>query len=207
MDIMLDLETLGTKPGCAVLSIGAKVFDPYADGTQPPVPPRQPFYRNIDLFTSLMVGLTVDEGTLTWWRKQDKAAQDALFPSKVSPLDAIGDFIHWLNNLYPMTNVNINIWAKSPGFDCHVLEHVANLVELPLPWDFRNFRDVRTIVAASGIDEKSITATGTGRVHHNALDDCDVQILLVQAAYRKLNLTPSQPLAVAGVPIEAIKAQ
>lgn len=47
----------------------------------------------------------------------------------------------------------------------------------------------------SGIDENSITAKGTGRTQHNALDDCDVQILQVQAAYRMLK--PVMPLAMA----------
>ena len=29
MDIMLDLESLGTRPDCAILTIGAVKFDPY----------------------------------------------------------------------------------------------------------------------------------------------------------------------------------
>jgi hypothetical protein len=29
MDIMLDLETLGTRPDCVILTLGAIKFDPY----------------------------------------------------------------------------------------------------------------------------------------------------------------------------------
>ena len=29
MDIMLDIETLGTRPGCVIVTLGAVKFDPY----------------------------------------------------------------------------------------------------------------------------------------------------------------------------------
>ena len=32
-DVMLDLETWGTRPGCAIRSIGACVFNPNGEGT------------------------------------------------------------------------------------------------------------------------------------------------------------------------------
>jgi hypothetical protein len=199
MDIMLDLETLGTKPGCVVLSIGAKVFDPYGNDSAmrpPTVPPLPSFYRNIDLFASLMLGLTIDPATVEWWRKKDADAQEALLAGKVTPQKAVQGWEEWYSgqNQARAPSDLINIWAKSPGFDCHVWEHVAGLVmAVPLAWDFRRFRDVRTLVSVSGIDEKSITAKGTGRTQHNALDDCDVQILQVQAAYRALGKTPAMP--------------
>lgn len=207
MDIMLDLETLGTKPGCAVLSIGAKVFDPYGDYSVPQAPPLSTspisFYRNIDLFSSLMLGLTIDPGTIEWWRSKDKAAHDALFTGQVTPKAAIVHFNEWImssGKTYSSREKELNVWAKSPGFDCHVIEHIADVVGVRMEWHddtrkqgFRRFRDVRTAIAMSGSDESSITAKGTGRTQHNALDDCDVQILQVQAAYRMLK--PVQPLA------------
>lgn len=196
MDIMLDLETLGTKPGCVVLSIGAKVFDPYADDSKLGAVPPMTFYRNIDLFSSLMLGLTIDPNTVDWWRKKDADAQEALLAGKVTPQKAVQHWEDWYsgqNQARAPSNL-INIWAKSPGFDCHVWEHVAGLVmAVPLQWDFRRFRDVRTIVAVSGIDEKSITAKSTGKTQHNALDDCDVQILQVQAAIRALGKVRPMP--------------
>lgn len=207
MDIMLDLETLGTKPGCAVLAIGAKVFDPYGDDSKAaPSPPNASFYRNIDLFSSLMLGLTVDPATLDWWRTKDAAAQGALFAGKVLPKEAIRQFNEWIvlnGKVYSPQEKSLAVWAKSPGFDCHVIEHVADVVGITMEWHddnrkqgFRYFRDVRTAIKMSGIDESSITAKETGRTQHFALDDCDVQILQVQAAYRMLK--PVMPLAMPG---------
>jgi hypothetical protein len=215
MDIMLDLETLGTKPGCAVLSIGAKVFDPYGDNSVPSAaPPSTSFYRNIDLFSSLMIGLTIDLATLDWWRTKDKTAQDAFLLGGVKPKTAIQQFNDWIvacGNQYSPLEKSLTVWAKSPGFDCHVLEFVADLVGYRLEWHdderkqgFRTFRDVRTAIAMSGIDEKSITAKGTGRTQHNALDDCEVQILQVQAAYRMLK--PVQPVAMPAPQADAFGA-
>lgn len=207
MDIMLDLETLGTKPGCAVLAIGAKVFDPYGDNSVPQPPGSAPmtFYRNIDLFSSLMLGLTIDPGTVEWWRTKGEAAQGAFFPGQVTPKIAIVQFNEWIvssGKTYSPREKELNVWAKSPGFDCHVIEHIADVVGFRMEWHddarkqgFRRFRDVRTAIAMSGIDEGSITAKGTGRTQHNALDDCDVQILQVQAAYRQIKATAGFPVA------------
>lgn len=209
MDIMLDLETLGTKPGCAVLSIGAKVFDPYGDNSTATVPPMVSppvsFYRNIDLFSSLMLGLTIDPATVDWWRTKDPEAQGAFISGPVLPKAAIIHFNEWIvsaGKMYSQRDKILNVWAKSPGFDCHVLEFIADRVGARMEWHdderkqgFRRFRDVRTAIAMSGIDEGAITAKGTGRTQHNALDDCDVQILQVQAAYRMLK--PVVPVAFA----------
>lgn len=37
IDCMIDLETVGNKPGCGILSIGAVFFDPFALDQSKPV--------------------------------------------------------------------------------------------------------------------------------------------------------------------------
>jgi len=186
MDIMLDLETLGKKPGAVVLSIGAIVFNMYG----PPSLPAPPitFYRNIDLFSSLMVGLKIDESTVDWWRTKDPQAQAALLKGAVTPAQAVADFHSWHVGLNPTTSEELQprIWAKSPTFDCALWEAVCASVGKEVPWDFRAPRDVRTLFALAGFDEKSMTSKGMGFTQHNALDDCSLQILQVQEAWRKL---------------------
>jgi hypothetical protein len=70
-DIMLDLETLGTKPGGIILSIGAAQFDLKkglidADNT---------FYENIQISDSVEKGFTITGETIEWWFKQDDNAR------------------------------------------------------------------------------------------------------------------------------------
>ena len=65
MDCMLDLESLGTRPDCAILTLGAIKFDPYnldkfGDG----------IYFRIDVDEQLALGREVQEDTLEWWMRQ-----------------------------------------------------------------------------------------------------------------------------------------
>lgn len=56
MDIMVDIETLGRKPGCVILSIGCVAFD------------GKEFYVNIDPFKMKDEGVFhVDPDTSKWW--------------------------------------------------------------------------------------------------------------------------------------------
>ena len=194
MDIMLDLETLGKKPGSVVLSIGAIVFD---INRLDIMAPAITFYRNIDLFSSLMVGLKIDPETVDWWRCKDLAAQAAFLKGAVYPAQAVADFHSWHVGLNPTTSEELQprIWAKSPTFDCALWEAVCASVGKEVPWDFRAPRDVRTLFALAGFDEKSMTSKGMGFTQHNALDDCSLQIAQVQAAWRKLKPPVPMPMS------------
>lgn len=73
MDVMLDLETWGTKPGSAIRSIAAVTFNFEGALVSPSY-----FYRNIDDKSCLDAGLKRDERTVAWWATQDAGAQQAL---------------------------------------------------------------------------------------------------------------------------------
>ena len=66
-NVMLDLETLGTSPGCIILSIGAVFFDKNGLG--------QEFYQTIDVQSSIDAGLTMSGGTFKWWMGQQGAVR------------------------------------------------------------------------------------------------------------------------------------
>lgn len=72
---MIDLETMGTSPGCAIASIGAVIFDPERphDGSTAPE-----FYAVVDLASCQSVGLTMDAGTVYWWLTQSQKAREAV---------------------------------------------------------------------------------------------------------------------------------
>lgn len=56
MNIMVDLETLGTKPNSAILSIGAVAFDDQGLHDE--------FYCNVDLISSIACGYEIDADTV-----------------------------------------------------------------------------------------------------------------------------------------------
>lgn len=192
MDIMLDIETLGKKPGCVVLSIGAIAFDPLADLLPEPENSGRCFYQNLTIFDQLLAGFKIDPDTLAFWQseKVTVAAVDALKPNQVSMESALFRLVTWCNNL-PQAGMRPRlVWAKSPDFDCSILEHSAGFYGVNLPWDFRGKADVRTMEHAAALAYNPELPTppppirkGTG---HNALDDCFYQAAVVQGITRNL---------------------
>jgi len=170
---MVDLETLGIKPGSAILSIGAVLFDP--DKKLPKkVPEKKTFYQNIEIKTSLAMGLTVDQSTVDWWKKQDKKAQDILKVDKITVQKAFLNF-----RLFFSQNKIVYIWSHGSGFDVVLLEEGYRKIEMMFPWKCWNIRDTRTIFDLAGIrcDHKE-------GIHHYALDDAINQARSIQKAYK-----------------------
>lgn len=166
--IMLDLETLGTKPGCVVLSFGAVAFDPYR-GTL-----GETFYRKIDLETELGAGRKVSAATLKWWLDQSEAARKEAFSGTYPAFIVAAEF----SDFWKSQEAEF-IWANDPTFDCDVWEAAAGWV----PWNFRAPRSCRTIFDLAGIwPDRSVG------VAHNALDDAKNQAVAVMKCYAKLGV-------------------
>ena len=81
--VMLDLETLGKLPGCAILSIGAVYFELETGRLG------DEFYLNVDPASCTRAGLTIDGETLGWWMQQEAAAWAAVCTEAVSIMDAL----------------------------------------------------------------------------------------------------------------------
>ena len=64
-DVMVDLETLGRRAGCSILSIGAVAFDAET-GTMGPE-----FYMVVKMASCEKHGLHTDPETVAWWKKQN----------------------------------------------------------------------------------------------------------------------------------------
>lgn len=173
MQIMLDLETMGTKPGSVIRSIGAIAF--YLNGT---LTPYEKFYSNIDRDSCLDAGLTEDQSTMDFWHKQPAETQ-AIFEQNPRPLpEVLSDFYSWF-----LANDGVEVWAQGAAFDPVLTEHAMNVCGIKVPWKFWNVRDTRTIYQVAGFDHHAATRAG---VEHYALDDCLHQIKCVQQALRSM---------------------
>ncbi len=170
--IMLDLETWGIMPGCAIRSVGAVVFDPQGEGHG------ETFYRNVLDRSCWVAGLTVDKSTVAWWENQSKEAQE-VFANDPKPIaSVVSDFHAFIAKLE-----QVHPWCQGSGFDTSIWEAVARAVGRPIPWKFWNLRDTRTAYHLAGLDERSVPRTG---IVHNALDDAIHQVKCVQAACKIL---------------------
>ncbi|QIG75236.1 endodeoxyribonuclease protein [Rhizobium phage RHph_Y52] len=174
-DVSLDIETLGTKPGSIILSIGAVAFDP--EDYNPERLWSGAYYRNISVLSSIMRGMTMDEESVKWWVDPERDAARAAFDSdELSLPDALREFAGWFGAVPGGVR---HIYAKPPSFDCVLIEGAFRRANVPVPWGFRQPRCVRTVLDWSGFDAKTVPFNGT---KHHALDDAIHQATVVQMA-------------------------
>ena len=174
MDIMLDLESLGTRPDCAILTLGAVKFSPYVLDDF-----GESLYLRIDVDEQLALGREVQEDTLQWWMKQAEDVREEALGE--------GDRVS-LESMYKQLNRFVvgvtNIWCQGPAFDIVILENIYRQCGWPTPWQFWQIRDSRTLFGVHG-DPREKGKVGL----HNALEDCVSQAQGVQQIYYKLNIS------------------
>jgi 3' exoribonuclease, RNase T-like len=175
MDVMLDTETLSTKPNAVILSMGAVKFDPYV----PEKFDMRIFYIKPDVDQQIALGRHVDDATIAWWGQQSESVKAEAFDES-NRVD-LEQFTDDLNRF--LVGVN-NIWAQGPVFDIVILENLYRQLNKPVPWQYWQIRDCRTLLSTLG-DTRNKNSTGL----HNALEDCRSQATAVQAVYKKYNIT------------------
>ena len=164
--IMLDLETLGTSPGCAIVSIGACKFS--SEGIL------DEFYRVVVPEATMRI----DVSTTLWWLQQSVEARQIFSADtpKLSMLTALIKLTEWGENCP-------KLWGHGAAFDAPILQAAYEHHGYKCPWAFNNWRDTRTVYEMSGIYPDRQVGT-----HHNALDDAKAQALAVIASFKKLNV-------------------
>lgn len=163
--LMLDIETLGRERGAAIASIGAIQFDPDGLGEE--------FYVSVSPADCQAHGLDVEVDTVSWWVNQPETAREELFGGRdlQSALEEFAEFADGVDE----------VWAKSPSFDCAILDEAGERVGVPLPWRYWQERDVRTIMDLPFAEE----LPDDGQDHH-ALDDAREQARNVAAALKEV---------------------
>jgi len=155
--VMVDLETLGTVPGCCILSIGACAFDPdtgeVSDDT---------FYTAIDTDSQAAHGMTQSPSTLAWWAKQSEEARRVFTdPDRQELPQALVAFNAWLAK-FP----NVLVYGNGADFDNPILAAAYDVAGVPQGWKPYNGRCYRTLKALA--PSLKLVREGT---HHNALGD------------------------------------
>ncbi|MEL5454779.1 3'-5' exonuclease [Serratia ureilytica] len=180
-NIMIDIETLGKKRGCPVLSIAAVQFDLQTGKIG------ETFYERMSCDAALSYGWP-EISTLEWWSKQSDEARDAAFKGERHPVSVAAELRAFLQRAGGGRCIP---WGNGSVFDITILEGWFDKVD-PLvdakgddiyPWKFWDIADLRTLVRLSGIDVKAIPFAGE---KHNALADALHQVKIAHAAYSAL---------------------
>ena len=166
MHIMIDLETLGTTPGCPILSIGAVAFN--QDGVQP-----APLTHTLLLPRALS---GASGHTLLWWLKQSDAARNAIVKDRESAIparDALVALRVWVDDVRSgQEDKKLCVWANGASFDLPIIEHALTDLDITVPWKFWEHRCFRTAKALRGADGAKIVLNSAA---HTALADAYYQ--------------------------------
>lgn len=178
-DVMCDLETVGKRAGCGIVSIGAVEFSPLTGELG------REFYVPVNIASCEAAGLFTDPETMAWWKSQSPEAQAALKVAKARrssrPLAvALERLSDWLA---PIGKRSVSMWGCGAGFDEPILVAAYHAAGMEVPWEFWNCMCHRTIKNLFKADVKEPAREGT---HHNALDDARHQAVHAADIFRHL---------------------
>lgn len=166
---MIDMETLAVSPRAVILSLGAVHFDPYGDQIY------DELYFKIDLDDQDKLNREIDPNTIEWWGKQDPAIMEEAFSSdnRIPLIEAVEKFhkFSWGCDKF---------WSHGATFDLVIIEDLYRQLNKPLPWNYWQLRDTRTLFDLGHDPEMSKESK------HDALADARRQAIGVQNIFRKL---------------------
>lgn len=182
-DIMVDIETTGTRPEhSAILQIAAVRFD-YDTGAV-----------DGDMFCQSLAippSRCWDESTRNWWMKDKRNLLKQIMSTAAPHRQVLENFQNWVLQSEPSVK---RFWSKPTHFDFTLIENYFREFEVASPFSYRHVVDVNTLVRLSAEDmndlslEKSIPFEGEA---HNAIFDVLHQIKVVLAAKDLLNAKSS----------------
>lgn len=184
IDVMLDIETLGTGSNATIFQIAAIAFN-IETGEH---------YSKFNMIADISKNkkLNVDGSTLKWWLNTNKQLlTDLLNKGEKSSEDLLINFNCWLMSLSSDVR-DIYLWGNGILFDNKMIQQQLINIGQPYPIFYKNDRDVRTIVDLAGkklgITEEELKDKfkDDNLVHHDAFDDVKYQINLVTGCYKCL---------------------
>jgi len=162
MDIMIDLETLSTRPDAVIASIGACRFDPSTGEIDP-----NTFHHQLMMDDQIRDGRHISASTLRFWLEQSSEAQKEL-RGRDYLSQTLDRFALWVTRSFDEC-----VWSNGASFDIPILEHAYSTVEgLPVPWRHGKVRCYRTLKALVGT---RAVQTFINPLAHNALEDAIFQ--------------------------------
>lgn len=205
IELMVDVETMGTVMGSPVVTIGATLFDPYVADSADELMRRSLLIR-IDVSDAVKHSNGVEGGTLRWWLEQkDEAIKALVGDDAVSCQEAFKLLEQYCNERGAFANKLFfegisdfpracRYWAKDPDFDMRLMQHYYDHpnISAKQPWNFWECRSVRTVQDLAWPDGDRPVFDVAGGVAHDARWDAVTQAMMIQAGIRRLGLARDQ---------------
>ena len=169
-NMMIDLETLDTRPSAVIFQVGVLVFKDVLGGDIRGNLILEKKIFHLDILDQIMAGRTVDQDTVLWWAEQNPDSWHR-HPDEITKAS---DMFQEINELYVKHEVR-SLWANSPFFDCVLMRSLRE--DLDIEWQFPSFRDdmdLRTLKKLFKMKGRKMETSGK-QTTHNALSDCEDQ--------------------------------
>ena len=171
----IDLETIDTRPQATVLSLGAVKFNPFDDSE-----PHSEMYFKISVDDQDSLGRTASDDTIEWWSKQDPKIMEEAFDQEGAI--TVEEALSKINKFVVGVDV---LWGQGYGFDYTIIEDMYRSLGKPIPYNFWQVRDSRTLFSVCKEDPRKKIQNDL----HNALADAYYQSKAIQMAYKELGAT------------------
>lgn len=189
-NLIIDLETLGTREGAVVISLGATLFDFENGKNDFDSYIENGFHVKFDVKDQVRnYKRGIEDGTLAWWKEQSAEARKILVPSDedASMLEGLEMFNAWLRaSKYDFKNSYV--WSRGTYFDFPKVESMYDQLNLKCGFNTWKIRDVRTFIdVLVGVDNgKYEPQNGTPRnfVPHDALHDAAMDAFRMVEIFR-----------------------
>ena len=139
--VMVDIETLDTKPTAVVVSIGAIIFNPFRPLD---LMSKNQFYIEIDVNKQYEdLNRTVSMDTIKWWIKSSNEENSSPFNNRnpANVTDAIIEFNYFIAN-----NALQSAWCNHTLFDFVILDNLfRQVIKKPFPIRYYNQYDMATV--------------------------------------------------------------
>jgi 3' exoribonuclease, RNase T-like len=187
INVVLDLETVSTRPNAAILQIGAAIprFDhDYLPSDFPTTFERTIRYEDVIALTGSKT-LDMDDDTMKWWGAQPIETKRIVFSGQTSYLDAMLEFRDWMTTITQASEgKQVAVWGNDVGFDNVILTHSLDLHGVHKVWSYKNnrcFRTLRAVFPLTESQEDRIVLATRNYVKHTALGDARYEATVVEA--------------------------
>lgn len=191
--IVADLETMGTKPGCIVTEIGAVAIEVNKMKSL-----SFSYDETLDYTSSKRAGFKADKRTMDWWAKQlslmgsNRIEFERVFASRWrntrSIKKSIATFTEFYEDVVEAADGDKNqvlLVGNDIDFDKSILEHYYIATNSPIPWHYRAWLSLPTLVwlveFMTGINVKN-RVRDYWTTTHIALDDARQEVAMVNTA-------------------------
>lgn len=201
--VMIDIETLGTKVGSVIPSIGLVAFDSEKQYEDIEELRYNSLLINLDISTQLAEGKTVDASTLLWWLGQSEEARLKLIEGQKT--DNLASCFAATMAMYAFMDIDyqyridstplavlevpakeVKVYGNGSVFDIAHLNHMIKTGGIDTPWSYRNELCYRTLINSPLYSKDKIKAVKDSLkgklVAHSPVDDAIYQVMILQNA-------------------------